>query len=698
MVQTSLLVSVLLIAMSIGLIPDRHGAVMQGRAKLCESIAIATSLLADQRDTSRLEAILQGVVRRNDDILSAALRRDSGKLLAEAGEHTAQWQGSEEEAAEGSYVHVPIWADEKEWGSVEVRFRPLKQDGILGFLHDPGLHLVVAVAFTCFLLYLFYLRKMLRHLDPSKVVPKRVRSALDTLAEGLLVMDKDERIVLANRSFAATVGQSPDQLQGRRASTLPWLAGASEAAASPGTYPWLHAIKAQTRQTGVMLGLNGSGKAPRVFMVNSSPVLGDGGKIRGALASFEDVTPLEESKVELRKSKDAAEAANRAKSDFLARMSHEIRTPMNAILGFTDVLRRGLVKEETERQEHLTTIHTSGKHLLDLINDILDLSKIESGRMEVEQRRCSPSQLVFDVLNVLQVRAQEKGITLGYKFGGKMPETILTDPMRLRQTVMNLVGNAIKFTDTGGVEVVARLLESDEEPQLAIDVSDSGIGIPPEAIDRIFEPFGQADTSVTRKFGGTGLGLTISRQFTEALGGSLIVQSEAGKGSVFTVTVNTGPLEGVRMVGAEEAASTSAQDSGQDQALPELPPARVLLVEDGESNRTLITLVLEEVGVEVEEAENGQIAVDMATAGKFDLILMDMEMPVMDGYTATAKLRELGMKIPIIALTAHAMQGDEDKCRSAGCSGFLTKPIDMDLLIKTMAQELEGVSKTEGVL
>ena len=237
------------------------------------------------------------------------------------------------------------------------------------------------------------------------------------------------------------------------------------------------------------------------------------------MVSFEDVTQLEENKVELRKSKEHAEAASRAKSDFLANMSHEIRTPMNAILGFTDLLQRGLYDNPDEQSEYLGTIHSSGTHLLDLINDILDLSKIEAGKLDLEMTDCSPLHIFSEVINILKVRAQEKGISLELIVEGTIPETIQSDPVRLRQVVTNLVGNAIKFTETGGVKIVARWID-DRQPKLEFDVIDSGIGMTDKQVARIFEPFVQADSSVTRRFGGTGLGLSISQKIIEALDGT----------------------------------------------------------------------------------------------------------------------------------------------------------------------------------
>jgi signal transduction histidine kinase len=367
---------------------------------------------------------------------------------------------------------------------------------------------------------------------------------------------------------------------------------------------------------------------------------------------------------------------------------------MNAMLGFTDVLRRGYEDSEAERQEFLNTIHSSGQHLLELINDILDLSKIESGKLEIELTRCSPNQIISDVVATLGIRAQDKGIELSFAWDGLAPATILTDSTRFRQVITNLVGNSIKFTEKGGVRLLARLDLSDSRPRLVVDVIDSGIGMKPDALQRIFDPFTQADNSITRRFGGTGLGLSISRQCTTALGGGLTVKSEYGKGSTFTVSIDAGPAEAIELFDPlTEEAPKSASRAAPGSVI-RLKPARILVVEDGTSNQKLINVVLQRTGVTVELAGNGKIGFEKAIAGQYDVILMDMQMPVMDGFTATRRLREEGCKLPIIALTANAMKGEEEKCRAAGCSGYLSKPIDVDLLLRTLA-ELVGTLSVE---
>jgi len=401
----------------------------------------------------------------------------------------------------------------------------------------------------------------------------------------------------------------------------------------------------------------------------------------------------------------ATEAANRAKSEFLANMSHEIRTPLNAILGFAELLRTGANGEnESQREEYVSIIETSGRHLLDLVNDILDLSKIEAGQMTFERIECSPHKIVAQVMSLLRVRAREKNVSITCEWPDGVPATIQSDPMRISQLLVNLVGNAIKFTHEGSVRIVTRLVQEAGRPLLAFEVVDTGVGIAPEKLDSIFDPFVQADDSVTRQFGGTGLGLSISRRIAEALGGSLTVRSTRGQGSTFTATLDPGPMDDVEILDKPPADGLSADVGPHRQEQIALGGTRVLVVEDGQTNAKLIRLILTRAGAEVVTAENGELGLQRAREGPFDVILMDMQMPVMDGYTATRRLRELGIDVPVIAITAHAMASDEQRCRQAGCSGYLSKPVDGQRLLETIARcvgrcetaRAPATSRTEG--
>jgi signal transduction histidine kinase/DNA-binding NarL/FixJ family response regulator len=511
------------------------------------------------------------------------------------------------------------------------------------------------------------------------------------------VIDRRQNVVLANEAIARLLGTTSDALIGTQVSKLAWL-GTDGSPVEAEHHPWVQSLSGGTPPSNATIGLRDGESRLRTFIVNCAPVLGAKGRAAGVFISLDDVTQLEENKAELGKAKERAEAANQAKSDFLANMSHDIRTPMNAILGFTELLKRGYGKNGLEARKYLDTIHSSGKHLLELINDILDLSKIEAGHLEVEALTCSPHAIALEVVTVLGVRAREKGVGLELRAEGRIPESITSDPTCLRRIVTNLVGNAIKFTERGAVTVVLRFTSEAGTARLAIDVRDTGIGIAADKLDSVFESFTQADSSVTRRFGGTGLGLTISKRFARALGGDIVVSSEFGKGSTFTVTVDPGVLEGVRMLAQTElAVEPHAVGAGED-ARWRFPPARVLVVDDGPENRELLRLVLTETGLQMEEAENGKMALEKSRAAPFDLVLMDMQMPVMDGFTATRHMREDGMKMPIFALTANAMKGAEKDVTEAGCSGILTKPIDIDQLMETLAALLGGTRIAHGAM
>ncbi len=381
------------------------------------------------------------------------------------------------------------------------------------------------------------------------------------------------------------------------------------------------------------------------------------------------------------------EAASRAKSEFLANMSHEIRTPMTAILGFTDIL---LDPDHTPEQqvECVQVIRRNGKHLLSIINDILDLSKIEASKMLIEHAPCSPLQIIEETHSLMLVRAAEKKLTFAIEPVFPLPAQIRSDSLRLRQILVNLVGNAIKFTDAGSVRLRVAY-EPLPSPSVRFDVIDTGIGMTPDEQDAVFQPFNQGDPTTTRRFGGTGLGLAITKRLTELLGGDIAIRSKPGAGTTMTVRLPVGPEDTSNLLTAapDHTPDAAAPAPGNAPATAEpLRGASILLVEDGIDNQRLIAHVLRKAGADVDIAEHGRVGLERAREAEkagapYDIILMDMQMPVMDGYAATRRLRNSGYTGIIAALTAHAMTDDRQLCIDAGCDDYFTKPINRaDLL------------------
>jgi signal transduction histidine kinase/CheY-like chemotaxis protein len=385
----------------------------------------------------------------------------------------------------------------------------------------------------------------------------------------------------------------------------------------------------------------------------------------------------------LRAAKVQAEVATAMKTAFLAHMSHEVRTPLTALLGFSDLVTDPATSDQL-RREYGQIIRRNGEHLLSIINDILDLTKVEAGMLQVERVDCSLIAILADVESLMRVRARQRGLTLSVELATPVPEPIVSDPIRMRQILLNLVGNAIKFTSAGTVRVIVSFVPASST--LRVEVRDDGIGMSPEQLAHVFEPYWQGSSRTSTLYGGSGLGLSISRSLARALGGDVVATSAEGRGSSFVLSL------AVTM----PAHATFAASLAEVPPLPDSEPAgakdveqlegRVLLAEDGPDNRLLVRTVLEKRGLEVIGVENGRQAVALAReaaarGSPFDVILMDMEMPELDGYAATRLLRDDGYPGPIVALTAHAMAGQAERCLELGCDQFMSKPVDRAALV-----------------
>ena len=704
----AILVAALTLQNMLDLAPSVVDRYAQDRGQFATSYAIAGSIMLTDGNSRDLKAFIRQSdehIKRSSQkensaersiVRSIAVRNGAGVLVAATADHRLLWNDTAIKA--NDKIDLALVEGKRKWGRVEFVFEPLRSENhLLGFANpvlsriSPFMQmagfllLFTGLASWLFLHFLFRSPK-------NSAAQGRVRQALGSLAEGLLVLDTEGRIKIASTVFCEKVGVESESLNLRHPEReFNWCDASGKSLTE---FPWHRASREgiEVRDTVMTLnrGVNEDGQPDiATFQVNCSPVMAQSSEGNGVLVCFEDVT-------ELQRSKKAAESANQAKSDFLANMSHEIRTPMNAILGFTDWLQRGLADDRDQELEYLSTIHSSGTHLLELINDVLDLSKIEAGKMEIVLEQYSPFRAIQDVEKVLQVRAQDKGIDLKSVFKGTFPKTIHTDYVRLRQVITNLVGNAIKFTENGGVTIVAEMVEVLENQKnvekLRVEVHDTGIGMSKEQADKIFMPFVQADSGITRQFGGTGLGLSISKRLIHSLGGKISVNSEVGCGSMFSFEINVGNTSDTQRISLEEYQQQASKSRKSMPGEFRLPPCKVLVVDDGKPNRQLISLILGKAGCHVDEAENGKIGLEKALANDYAVVLMDIQMPIMDGYQATKTLRTQGYTKPVIALTANAMREDEEKCREFGFSAFLSKPVNIDQLIETLAHWMSSES------
>jgi PAS domain S-box-containing protein len=499
------------------------------------------------------------------------------------------------------------------------------------------------------------------------------RSLIESNIDALMTTDPSGIITDVNKQMEALTGCSRDELIG-----APFKNYFTDPERAEAAIKLVLSVKKVTDYELTACARDGK---QTVVSYNATTFYDRGRTLQGVFAAARDVTERKRVEAELQQAKAAAEGASQAKSDFLASMSHEIRTPMNAIMGVADLLAKTTLSPEQDK--YVQIFRRAGDNLLDLINDILDLSKVEASQLELERTGFSLKEKLEKVMEMVAARAKEKGLTLVCEIAPNVPDDVVGDPTRLRQVLLNLLGNAIKFTQSGEVSLrVAPDPESSISTALRFTVSDTGIGISGEKLDQVFERFTQADSSTTRRFGGSGLGLTISKRLVELMGGRIWVESEVGHGSVFAFTV---PLE---IWAADNRPAPVSVGTGP--RLP-LPALRILLAEDSADNCTIMMAYLEHTPYCVEIAATGAIACEKFKEVNYDLVLMDWQMPVMDGLTATRAIRAWEQAndrppTPIIATTASALKGDREKCLAAGCTGFLTKPIKQEVLLQTIKE------------
>lgn len=412
--------------------------------------------------------------------------------------------------------------------------------------------------------------------------------------------------------------------------------------------------------------------------------------LRGYVCLMTDITESKMYEAELENAKRDAESANNAKSQFLANMSHEIRTPLNAIMGLSELLQTNY-KDEQDRILWLKKITRNSEHLKKVIDEILDLSKIEAGKLQLKIMDFSLPQVIAQVKSILSPLANEKKLALRFETEGKIPEYITSDSTKIQHILLNLLGNAIKFSNQGSVKLKVKILHDNSEPMIQFTVVDTGIGMSEDEVKHLFEPFTQVDSSMTRRFGGTGLGLTLAKQLAKALGGDVyLAESTPGKGSTFVATVKAGDISDSSQITSFENLLNDpvelAETTAEPAAKPNMSNFKVLLVEDSLDNQLLVQNFLEMEGIEVDLASDGEEGMKKAKAGNHDLIIMDIQMPVMDGYTVTANLRQHGYTKPIIAFTAHAFEDEKDRCLKIGFTDFLSKPLKKRSLVECIAK------------
>src|SRR5579883_403320 len=567
----------------------------------------------------------------------AALARDLA-AIAEGNEYVGEWQGRHKDG-------TLLWVDLKV---------TLLRDGVGAAVGYIGVAREITARHQA--------EEGLRHSEQT------FRLLMEAAPIGICVLNAQDRFEAVNDAYCALTGYTREELL---AAQVGDLHPPEERAAHMGR---LHARSAAGRSEPVEFTLRTRTGERRTVLGRGATIMGADGQPR-RLGFVVDITERKTAEEVLRRANAALERASRAKSAFLATMSHEIRTPLNGVIGLTSLLQATPLSPQ--QSEYVSALHASGEGLLGLISDILDFSKIEAGQLSLEVRTFDPRRLVGEVVGLFTAQARAKGLGLNAQVYPLVLALLAGDAGRLRQVLLNLLGNDLKFTAQGEVEIAVSLVEESAEGALVrVAVRDTGIGIAPEAQAAMFEPFTQADASTTRRYGGTGLGLAIARRLVEAMGGQIGMESAPGQGSTFWLTLRL------------------ARNGAAEDVNPAAPPARampgrrgrVLVAEDNAINRLVVVGLLQSLGCEVETVEDGRQAAEAVGRGHYDLVLMDLHMPELDGFAATAAIRRRegadgqGRHTPIVALTADALAGDAEKSRAAGMDDHLAKPLTRERL------------------
>lgn len=548
--------------------------------------------------------------------------------------------------------------------------------------HHPGGSLAF---YSCLMRDISAQKKVECQLRDMATQLKLSQLALDKASERILWADSTGRIFYANEAASQSLGYSRDALVQMTIGDID-----PKFASSKWVVHWQELL------------------AKRTMLLESEHVRKDGTRLpieclvsvmKGpsgcefACGFIRDISARKQIEIELRRAKESAEAASRAKNLFLAHMSHEVRTPLAAILGFSEMLMANELTE-ADRKKGIEKILSNGRHLLALIDDILDLSKVEAGQLEMRLSRVILSQEIQRACASIETRALAKGLRFEVSYSGDLPENVVTDPTRLRQILINLLNNAVKFTDRGGVWLTVRALPHASVGPVMVEmaVSDTGAGIAPESQSLLFRPFLQLHAAQAHPHEGTGLGLALARRLAQSLGGDVsLARSEPGKGSTFHFTFSAGSAEELNMVRVKRPSLLSPPAGhSATPSIGRLDGISVLLVEDSEDNQVILTYFLERAGAKVTIARDGLSGVREALTNRHSVILMDIQMPQMDGYAATVLLRSRNCQTPIVALTAHAMRGEQEHCLQAGCNDYLAKPVDPQTLVDTVARHSEG--------